>query len=105
MDDKYLKEALDNYSFTQLYKLEHRKDSRVYYLTCFGSKHSVKFRAEFEDESVEITKDSKNFRYLVSLQSFTLRRSLITLKNSLELELFFAKVFPRAFSVKINLNL
>ncbi|CAG9310604.1 unnamed protein product [Blepharisma stoltei] len=97
MNDEYLKEMLDNTNFITLYKIEFCKDGKVFKLSVIGTNHIVKLKAEWGSESVDIPKDSKYFNYLVQLQSFNIRKGFSTVKNSLELEYFFMKVFPRAF--------
>ncbi|CAG9315618.1 unnamed protein product [Blepharisma stoltei] len=104
MNAEYLKEEFDILMFSEVYAFEIKLGNSIFNLQCFGSSQHVKFTAKYDNDVVDVSPESKSFKLLTDLQSLNLRKCTATLRNSLELELFFRKIFPKAFLCKNKEN-
>ncbi|CAG9311658.1 unnamed protein product [Blepharisma stoltei] len=104
MNDEYLKEELDILLFSELYTFEAKINNAVFVIEILGSTQHVKINVKYENETVDISSESKRFKLLTDLQSLNIRKGIETLRSSLELELFLRKVFPKAFLCKNKEN-
>ncbi|CAG9320548.1 unnamed protein product [Blepharisma stoltei] len=97
MDDEYLAEVMEMVSFVKLYSFFVVIKKVRFDIEVMGWKNYFMIKIKNEGDFIEISSDSKNYRYLRDLQSFYLEKGLNTLKTSLEFEALVRRVFPRAF--------
>lgn len=100
MNDEYLKEEMDIMLFVDLYTFDVAYDGHNFSFKLLSSRHDIKIIAKYDNDEIEVNSESKSFHLLTDLQSYNPKKDMKTLKRSLELELFFRKIFPKAFICK-----
>ena len=102
LKDEYLKELLSMKSFKIIHSFSLQINEHEFTIELHSYKSQVKFLIFSDHESIEVPSESRNFRYLVDLQSFSIKSCPHTLKSSLELKLLIKKLFPRYFNIKLK---
>lgn len=97
LNEDYLTEILDIDNFVKLYMFSVDVKSKRFDIDVCANKSHIMLRVKSERDIVEIAEDSKYFRLLTDLQILNIEKGPITVKKSLELEIFILKLFPRHF--------